>query len=286
MTAAALPDLQSIAIQGRKFCWRETGNGDPVVLVHGIGGHSGSWRHQFGVLSGAFRVIAWDAPGYGNSDSLPPSGVTAEGYSQALAALLHAINVQGPHLVGHSLGSIMIAAACRADAVVPRSLTFLQPVTGSGALPADERENIRQARIADMRRLGPREFALQRGRAILSQHTGPEAAAEAMEVMKAVPEVGYLCAWDMMCRSDLYGLLQNRYPTMVICGSDDPVCPPQSAQSIAAKIDGASYHCLENVGHYASIEQPGRLNALLLEFFARIGGRAEGEAFERFDLQC
>jgi pimeloyl-ACP methyl ester carboxylesterase len=267
---AALPDLRSIKRKGRTLAWRETGKGDPVVLVHGIGGHSGSWRHQFDALSGSFRVIAWDAPGYGGSDSLDPSEMTADGYAQALAALLRAIDVQVPHLVGHSLGSIMIAAACRADAIAPRSLTFLQPVVGSGALPADERDNIRQARIVDMRKLGAREFAVQRGRTILSKHTEPEAVAEAMDVMTAVPEAGYLAAWDMMCRSDIYELLQNRYPTMVVCGSDDPVCPPRSAQSIATNIDGASYHCIESVGHYASIEAPGRLNALLLDFFAKI----------------
>jgi pimeloyl-ACP methyl ester carboxylesterase len=269
MADPALPDLQTTTIDGRKLAWREAGRGPSVVLVHGIGGQSRSWRHQLADFRDTFRTIAWDAPGYGGSDPAPAPIVDA--YAGALAALLGHLGVREPHLVGHSLGSIMIASACRDHGITPASLTFLQPVTGSGTLPDDERERIRQARIADMRKLGPAEFATQRGRLILSKQATPRAVDEAMEVMRAVPEAGYLTAWDMMCNADLFALLEQRRPTLVICGSDDPVCPPASARTIADAVDGAVYHCLDGVGHYAAIEAPQRLNVLLRGFF---GGRA------------
>lgn len=271
MTASALPDLRKATIDGLTVSWREAGKGEALVLVHGIGGHSGSWQHQFAALANDHRVIAWDAPGYGGSDRLPVERLTAEDYAASLAALLRKLNVRRPHLVGHSLGSIMIATACHRDQIDGRTITLLQPVTGSGTLPDSEREPIRLARIADMERLGPEEFAVQRGRTILSQSTSATAAEEAIEVMKVVPKAGYLDAWEMMCRSDIFSVLDSKRPTMIVCGEDDPVCPPKTARLIADRIPGATYHCLAGVGHYASIEAPERLERVLRDFIGHVG---------------
>jgi pimeloyl-ACP methyl ester carboxylesterase len=160
----------------------------------------------------------------------------------------------------------MIATACHRDQIDGRSMTFLQPVTGSGTLSDSEREPIRLARIADMERLGPEEFAIQRGRAILSPSAPAAVADEAIEVMKAVPKTGYLAAWEMMCRSDIFSVLDTKRPVLVVCGADDPVCPPKTARAIVDCIPGAGYHCLDGVGHYVSIEAPDRLERILRDF--------------------
>jgi pimeloyl-ACP methyl ester carboxylesterase len=266
MSESALPDLQTATIDGLTVSWREAGQGEPLVLVHGIGGHSGCWRHQFASFARDHRVIAWDAPGYGGSDALPAARLTADGYAASLAALLRKLDVRRPHLVGHSLGSIMIATACHRNQIDGRTMTLLQPVTGSGTLSDSEREPIRLARIADMERLGPEEFASQRGRTILSRSTTATVADEAIEVMKAVPKAGYLAAWEMMCHSDISSVLETKRPVMVVCGADDPVCPPKTARSIADRIPASVYHCLDGVGHYASIEAPDRLERILRDF--------------------
>ncbi|MCC6778393.1 MAG: alpha/beta hydrolase [Hyphomicrobiales bacterium] len=266
MSADGLPDLRSTTVDGLTMSWREAGQGEPLVLVHGIGGHSGAWRHQLAAFAREYRVVAWDAPGYGGSDALPPERLTADDYAASLAALLRSLGVRRPHLVGHSLGAIIIATACRRDRIDGRTMTLLQPVTGSGMLPESEREPIRLARIADMRRLGPRAFAVQRGRSILSPSTPAAVADAAIEVMKAVPETGYLAAWEMMCRSDLFSALDSRRPALIVCGADDPVCPPEIARSIGDRLPAAVYHCLDGVGHYASIEAPDRLERVLRDF--------------------
>ncbi len=266
MSIPPLPEEQSIKINGRTLAWREVGQGAPLVLIHGIGGYSGSWGRQFEAFANEFRVIAWDAPGYGGSTGFAFPHPRIDDYSSALAALLNALNVHTPHLVGHSLGSIMIASACKTHGVTPRSMTFLQPVLGAGHLPEDERRKVHDARANDMRTLGAREFAVQRGRTILSKSASRDVVAEATEVMIKVSQDGYLDAWNMMCAAQLLPLLDPKYPTMIICGSDDPVCPPAIGKSIAEKMAGAEFHILEGVGHYAAIEAHDRLNALLRAF--------------------
>jgi pimeloyl-ACP methyl ester carboxylesterase len=271
---ALLPDLRTMTIDGRTLSWREEGQGESLVLVHGIGGHSVSWRHQFATFSPNYRVIAWDAPGYGGSDSLPTISPTAEEYATLLSVFLRRLDVDRPHLVGHSLGSIMIAAACHLNRIDAQTLTFLHPVTGSGSLPDSEREPIRLSRIADMERLGAAQFAVQRGRTILSASTPAALVDEAIDVMKTVPKAGYLAAWEMMCRSDIFQVIDSRRPVLIVCGSDDPVCPPNVARSIANKMTGAIYCCLDGVGHYASIEAPDRLESVLCYFLTNRQGKS------------
>jgi pimeloyl-ACP methyl ester carboxylesterase len=271
-SSPTLPEQQSIEIDRRTLAWRETGRGDPLVLVHGIGGYSGSWGRQLDAFADKFRVVAWDAPGYGGSAGLASLHPRIDDYASALASLLDALNVRTPHLVGHSLGSIMIASLCKTHGVAPRSMTLLQPVLGAGHLPENERKKIHDARANDMRALGPREFALQRGRTILSKSAPPDVVTEATEVMVKVPQDGYLAAWDMMCATQLMPLLDPQYPTMIVCGSDDPVCPPATGKSVADRMPGAALHVFEGVGHYAAIEAHDRFNTLLRAFISSHAG--------------
>ena len=66
--------------------YRESGGKDApaLVLLHGIGSTSAGWRLQYGPLGEHFRVIAWDAPGYGGSQPLPGEAPSAEAYARAL----------------------------------------------------------------------------------------------------------------------------------------------------------------------------------------------------------
>jgi pimeloyl-ACP methyl ester carboxylesterase len=67
--------------------YRETGVGRALVFLHGIGSSSASWLNQFEMLKG-YRLIAWDAPGYGDSDFLKNEQPKAGDYADALHAFL------------------------------------------------------------------------------------------------------------------------------------------------------------------------------------------------------
>src|SRR5687767_1628716 len=79
--AAMLPESQAAA----GVSYRESGRKDAPVLVllHGIGSTSAGWRLQYGPLGERFRVIAWDAPGYGGSAPLAGEAPPVEAYARA-----------------------------------------------------------------------------------------------------------------------------------------------------------------------------------------------------------
>ena len=86
---AAFPS-RSVSVGGRALAYREAGQGPALVLLHGIGSGSASWLFQLEELAAGYRVIAWDAPGYGDSDAFAIDAPRPEDYARALAVLLGA----------------------------------------------------------------------------------------------------------------------------------------------------------------------------------------------------
>ena len=67
------PELQSFNLPQGKLSFRSAGAGDSIVFLHGLLGSSRSWAYQFECFSRKYRVIAWDAPGYGQSGQVSAS---------------------------------------------------------------------------------------------------------------------------------------------------------------------------------------------------------------------
>lgn len=269
---APLPELRSHAVGGRQQAWREAGNGPALVLVHGIGGSSRSWLTQFGTFSQSFRVIAWDAPGYGRSEGLAADAPRVTDYSECLGHLLAVLGVNEAHFVAHSLGAVIVAALVGSGTISASSVTLVHGVPGGGRLDPAQRNQQRLARRADLQALGSKEFAHRRGSTIIGPNASAEAVKTAIEIMSEVPERAYLQAWEMMCVSDLFTFLGNiSCPALVVGGDSDPVAPPSVCREIANAIPQADLKILPGVGHYALLETPDLFNGLLAGFLSSAG---------------
>ena len=98
-----MPDT---TVDGAVIHYETAGAGFPLVLLHGIGSNSRSWRRQLRDLSANFTVIAWDAPGYGRSSD--PSGQPSTAfYADRLRAFIDALQLQQIFLLGHSIGGVI-----------------------------------------------------------------------------------------------------------------------------------------------------------------------------------
>src|SRR5260221_2496415 len=139
--------------------YRETGAGQALVLLHGIGMSSAGWLFQLETLKG-YRLIAWNAPGYLDSEFLKNQQPKPSDYAQALHEFLDRLLLKDVVLVGNSLGCLMAGAYSAAHSERVRSMILLGPAGGYAAL-ADREERLR-GRLAELDELGPAGLAERR----------------------------------------------------------------------------------------------------------------------------
>ena len=265
-----LPELRSIQAGGRTLAWREAGDGAAVVLLHGLGSGSASWQGQLDGLGANYRVIAWDAPGYGGSDALEGETPSVADYAQAVADLLDALDLERVHLVGHSLGTPIAAAFAARHAARLRSLTLASPTAGYAEAGDEARVGRLKARTRAIDELGPAGMAERRAPEVLSPDAPDFAFAKVREVMSALRPEGYKQAARMLHSTDIYDDARAvTVPALVMCGSADSVTPEDLARTIAGAIPGAEYVTLDGLGHASYVENPEVFNTPLRAFLER-----------------
>ncbi|WP_430447433.1 MAG: alpha/beta fold hydrolase [Pseudomonas piscis] len=260
--------LRRLPLPGGQQALRECGQGPVVVLLHGIGSTAASWLQVARQLASHARVIAWDAPGYGESSPLASPAPRAEDYAKRLGQMLDALQVERCLLVGHSLGALpALAYACTGGAHRIERLALISPARGYGeAQRMQVGREVRQQRLDQLQYLGLAAIAQQRGPNLVSPRATAEARAWAQWNMARLNPQGYRQAIELLCGDELLRHGTPAMPCTVHCGDVDQITPVASCQLIAQAL-GASFQVIADAGHASPIEQPHevarRLAALL-----------------------
>jgi pimeloyl-ACP methyl ester carboxylesterase len=265
------PPPQRVDAGGRTIAYRESGydNERVLVLLHGVSSLAASWGPQFVSLpSRGFRVIAWDAPGYGGSDALPQAAPAPGDYAAALQDFVDAIGLKRFFLLGHSFGALPAAAFCRmTGAARVAKLILASPTPGYANAPDDLRTLRVDGRLKDMAALGPAALAEQRAPQVMTAQAPKRAIMLVRAVMQQMRPDGYAQAVRMLGRGDILAEARGiAVPTLVLCGSGDTVTPEESCRRVAAAISGARFELVPGPGHALYIEAPGQFDDTILRF--------------------
>ena len=95
---------EHISAQGTAYI--ESGRGEPLVLIHGVGLNKQVWGPQMAAFANEYRVIAYDTLGHGNSP-IPGADLTLDDYFRQLADLLDTLETGRINLCGHSMGALI-----------------------------------------------------------------------------------------------------------------------------------------------------------------------------------
>jgi pimeloyl-ACP methyl ester carboxylesterase len=247
-----------------------------LVLLHGIGSAGRSFEYQINAFSPRFRVLAWDAPGYGGSTELPVDHPTASDYAIELVKLLDERGIKRCHLLGHSLGCLIAArfTAIRPDRV--QSLTLCSVATGHANVATVERETALTQRLGDLARLGPEGMAKARAPRLLGPAADPGALIRLTDTMSSVKPRGYGQAARMLSTGDVkadIARFPRPVPGQIIYGDADVITPPARNQDVAAAWKGVAVHVIPGAGHALYIEQPAAFNAVLDAFLSKSTGK-------------
>jgi pimeloyl-ACP methyl ester carboxylesterase len=239
-----------------RIAYTRAGSGPALVMVHGAPSDSRIWQWMVPDLSQDHTVIAWDAPGFGESSDIDDSW-RAPQFADALAAFVAALGLERPHLVGHSFGTMVALSLFRRHPAVPASLVLVGGYAGwAGSLPPDEVAR-RLEMFVGMAELGeafdPKSYPGLFSALIPADRD----AALATTMRENIRPATIRAAGHVGADTDLRPVLPTiDVPTLVLHGDADARSPLANAKALHAAISTSALVVLRKLGHACVVEDP------------------------------
>jgi pimeloyl-ACP methyl ester carboxylesterase len=250
----------------------EAGQGEPLVLVMGLGADHLAWGFQFPAFAERYRVIAFDNRGAGQTDA-PDHPYTTRMMAEDTVGLMDALGIERAHLLGVSMGGMIAQEIALAHPHRVRSLqlhcTLARP---DGYLQAQ----LVMGRI--QRQKLTHEEAMRAGYLWLfapaTYNERPEFVEMIIQNALANPYPMSVTAFARQCdavqtHDTLDRLAAIRCPTLISVADADILVPSRFSHELAARIPAADLHIIPGAGHGYFWERPDLFNTMCLDFLAR-----------------
>ena len=259
-----------------------------ILLLHGTGAATHSWRDLAPRLAGSFSILAPDLPGHGFTTMAPRRAMSMPGMARAIAALLQVSGFSPSIIVGHSAGAAIAARMQLDGLVMPKALISLNgaflPLGGlAGKLFSPAAQLLAGVGFAPqlLARLAGDQTAIDRLLASTGStidQTGRQGYA------RLVRSPGHIAgALAMMANWDLEALARDlpRLETrlLLLAGANDLTVPPGQAVRVSRLVRGAALDLLPGLGHLAHEEQPALVADRITAFARDLGLNPASAAF-------
>ncbi|WP_431323362.1 alpha/beta fold hydrolase [Rhizobium sp. YTU87027] len=249
----------------RGVAYHDVGQGEPLVLVHGVGMRLEAWSPQIPEFARTHRVIAVDMPGHGESKALP-AGSTIKDFVAWLERFLDDIGLSRVNIAGHSMGAMISGGAV---ATFPERIARVAYLNGVHKRDPDAKAAV-LARAAAIRSSGvDKEGPLLRWfgddpesnrareltRAWLEQ-IDPQAYATAYSAFATGDDVFCDCWPKVTC------------PAMFLTGDGDPNSTPEMAKTMATQAQNGWARIISGHRHMVNLTAPGIVNDMMREWLA------------------
>lgn len=267
-------------INGLRWHVQIIGSGPAMLLVHGTGASTHSWRRLVPHLASKFTLIIPDLPGHGFTEMPATSGMTLPGMASRLASLIERLGVK-PHIaVGHSAGAAILLQASIDGRITPKAILSINGALlpfGSwvGQMFAPIAKIMAAAPfVADvMAWRGANRAAVERVLAGTGSHLSLEDIDLYARLFRAPGHVAGALAmmsnWDL--RPFAVRLPRLDAPLWLITGGNDRAIPPSSAIEVAARVPRAKVVNLPHTGHLAHEEAPQAVADIILAAAEEVG---------------
>jgi pimeloyl-ACP methyl ester carboxylesterase len=281
---AAVPPIgEFIDVNGERIHYVDRGSGPPILLIHGLGAVLQSFAASLvDDLARDHRVILIDRPGSGYSTRAPGASASLAAQAKTVAAFIHALDLEKPLLVGHSLGGALSLQLALDHPEAVGALALITPVTQVEEEPPPPFKGLAIYSPA-MRRIVARTIAVPlatlKAEETLRQVFHPEPVPESFAIeggglLAARPAAFYASSSDLVAVKDDLPALVARYgelrlPVSILYAREDNLLDCRKhGECTAGEIEGARLEMVEG-GHMLPFTQP--------ELTARFIRQAAGE---------
>jgi pimeloyl-ACP methyl ester carboxylesterase len=246
--------------------YEESGQGMPVVMLHGFPFEHTIWNAQRAALSNSYRVITPDLRGHGQSP-YSTGTYTMDLLAGDVIALLDRLGIDRAVWVGHSMGGYITMAALRS---APERISGAAFVTTHPRADTPSRQLQRRESADVVMQQGPSTVAMSMLATLFASGVeggSPMAQGIYDMMVKTSPEGVAGSLLGMADRMDSTDSLRNvTVPTIVIAGSEDGIIKQDMIQDLLAALPRADLVQIEGAGHLPMIERPDETTAALRRF--------------------
>ena len=263
--------MTSVATRLGRIGVAEEGSGGalPIVFLHGVGSDKCVWAPQLDHFGRTRRAIAFDYPGYRDSDPAP-ADCSRDDYAAAMLAAMDVLGVERAHVCGLSLGGVVAIAM---HAAAPERCASLILADSFAVHP--EGQAIYERSVAASSELGMRTIARQRAPLLLAPDTPEAIRREVIETMARIrPEAYRIGARAVWLADQRERAAAIRVPALVLAGDLDPVTPPELSRELAALIPGAKLQLIAGASHIANLDRPELFSRAVEDFIVEVEEKA------------
>ena len=261
-------------VQGnRRIYYESHGDGDPLVLIRGLGSNADHWYAQVPDLSRHYRVITFDNRGIARSTD-PGGPFTIPDMAEDTIRLMNALGIEQAHVLGLSLGGMVAQEIAIGHPERIKGLILVVTLYGGQhqVLAEDTVREKLQRMLVDGS-LDARIMALD-------VFFAPRTIKERPQILQAYAEVSMKHPagmeilqrqWEAASRHDTYDRLDRiKTPTQVLTGEEDVLIPPGNSEILAERIPDAELLVIPGGGHQIMIEQPQACNLAIFDFLQKV----------------
>ena len=259
--------MPNLHLDGLDMHYQVEGEGQPLLLIHGLGSSGRDWELQVAYFADRYQVITLDMRGHGKS-SKPPGPYSIPLFAGDTASVLEMLEVAPVHVVGISMGG-MIAFQLAVDRP---ELVKSVVVVNSG--PDFVIRSIKDRLQVWQRFIITRVLGLRKMAEVLGERMFPK--PEHAQVRKVFVErwvendkqayqesMKAIVGWSV---ADRIG--EIRCPALIIA-SDEDYTPVESKQAYVQKMPNAELAVIEDARHAVPVERPEQFNAVLEAFLSK-----------------
>jgi pimeloyl-ACP methyl ester carboxylesterase len=285
-------ELKRIEVEGVEANYIDVGSGDeePVLLVHGLGGQWQNWLENIPRLAQNRRVVAMDLPGFGLTPEPDDGEITIPGYGRWVNTLADKLGLGQVEFVGNSMGGYIAAEVA---IQFPERVSRLVLVSAAGISSAETLQApiLTVARVATAvttntaashRGLAARPLTRHAALALVARHPRLLKADLAYEgFFKGAGKPGFDAALRACLDYDFRDRLPDvKVPTLVVWGEKDSIIPVRDADEFERLIEDSRKVVMKDTGHIPMAERPQAFNDVLVDFLAETGRAEDREAVD------